>query len=75
MLRGELGVSVSLKACASQKSKVETGRGGGGGADSPGTLASGTLRTLDSRGRQNGGRVGVDDGAPSPDVHEQGLPR
>lgn len=34
-------MSVSLKACASQKSKVETGRGGGGGADSPGTLASG----------------------------------
>lgn len=40
-----MGVGLSIRqATASHKSKVETGRGeggGAGGADSPGTLASG----------------------------------
>lgn len=31
-------------------------------------LGTGSMRTLDPWGRQNGGRVGVDDGAPSPGV-------
>lgn len=31
-------------------------------------LRPSSMRTLDPWGRQNGGRVGVDGGAPSPDV-------
>lgn len=65
-----------------RKSKVEARRGGVKGVGPAGLtalghwpLGPGSMRTLDSLGRQNGGRVGVDDGAPSPEGPEQGLLR
>lgn len=38
-------------------------------------LGPGSMGTLDSLGRQNGGRVGVDDRALSPEGPEQGMLR